>query len=141
MDIIRYLVGAIGITTPMILASTLAPQGTSSDLILDICRKVGARSYLAGPLSRLYLNEDSFRGAGISVRYHEFEHPIYVQFGRDSFTSHLCSIDLLMNQGRRSLETIRQGTQDVSQPSLGTLARTQITHVSPTDAIQDWLGD
>lgn len=114
MDIICYLIETLGITTPMIMASTLAPKGTSSDLMLDICRKVGAQTYLAGPLSRRYLNEDGFADANIAVRYHHFEHPVYRQLGRDSFTSNLCSIDLLMNQGQGSLETIRRGTRGLS---------------------------
>lgn len=110
MEIIRYLMKVIGISTPMIMASTLDPQGRSSELNLDICRKVGARTYLAGPLSRRYLCEDGFRRDGITVRYHEFHHPVYPQFGRDGFVSNLCALDLLMNQTDGVLDTIRRGS-------------------------------
>jgi hypothetical protein len=114
MDVIRYLLTALGITTPMIMASSLAPQGAGSALVLDICRRVGARTYLAGPLSRRYLSEECFAPANIAVKYHEFEHPVYPQLGRDSFTSHLSSVDLLMNQREGSLEIIRRGSCDRS---------------------------
>jgi hypothetical protein len=116
LDILRYFLGALGISTPMIIASTLAPEGKSSALMLDICRKVGARTYLAGPLSRLYLCEDGFRSDGIALRYHEFNHPTYAQFGREGFVSHLCTLDLLMNQLDGTLETIRRGSAREQRP-------------------------
>jgi hypothetical protein len=55
------------------------------------------------------LCEDGFRTAGITVRYHEFHHPTYPQFGREGFVSHLCALDLLMNQPEGALEIIRRG--------------------------------
>ncbi len=107
MDIINYLLQAFGISTPIILASSLNPTGKKSELNLDICKKVGADTYLAGPLSKNYLDESIFHKEKITVQYHEFNHPTYKQFKRTSFISHLSSLDLLMNYGERSLEIIR----------------------------------
>lgn len=110
MDIIHYLLAALGISTPMIFASSLDPTGSKSELNLSICHRTMAGIYLAGPLSRLYLDEELFLRDGIEVRYHEFLHPTYQQFGRCSFSSHLSTFDLLMNHGNKSIEYIRGGT-------------------------------
>lgn len=110
MDIIGYLLGAVGIDTPVVLASSLAPEGAGSTLLLDICRKVGAGTYLAGLLSHTYLDETAFRLNEIKVRHHAFRHPVYPQHQRERFTSHLSVIDLLFNCGDRSLGVIREGT-------------------------------
>lgn len=117
LDILHYFLETLEISTPVIMASALAPEGKSSELMLDICRKVGASTYLAGPLSRLYLCEDGFRSAGITVRYHDFDHPTYPQLRRESFVSHLCALDLLMNQPADALEIIRSGGAGGQEPN------------------------
>lgn len=110
MDIIGYLLNVLRIDTPVVLASSLAPQGVGSALLLNICRKVGARTYLAGLLGHTYLDESLFRQSDITVRHHAFSHPVYPQHGREGFISHLSVIDLLFNCGKRSLGVIRAGT-------------------------------
>lgn len=110
MDIIAYLLKVLRIDTPVVLASSLAPEGAGSALLLDICRKVRARTYLAGLLSHTYLDENLFRQNNIAVRHHTFSHPVYSQHERDRFSSHLSVIDLLFNCGERSLSVIREGT-------------------------------
>ena len=110
MDIIRYFLEALGISTPIVFASSLQPTGSKSELNLSICHQTKANIYLAGPLSRLYLDEGLFLRNGIDVRYHEFLHPTYKQYGRTSFSSHLSTLDLLMNHGQNSIEYIRRGT-------------------------------
>ena len=63
---------------------------------------------------RDYLDESIFEAARVEVRYHEFRHPTYPQFGRTDFTSHLSTLDLLSNCGQDSLSIIRQGSTSAS---------------------------
>jgi LmbE family N-acetylglucosaminyl deacetylase len=50
-------------------SSALGPTGTKDDLVLDLCRRTGATTYLSGTLGRRYLREDRFAEAGIRVTY------------------------------------------------------------------------
>jgi hypothetical protein len=108
--IIRHFISLLGITTPIVRASQLDVDGSSSSLLLHISRRVGADVYLSGPSGRDYLDESMFEAAGVEVRYQEFRHPTYPQSGRTDFTSHLSTIDLLSNCGQDSLSIIRQGS-------------------------------
>jgi hypothetical protein len=91
---------AFGIRTPLARSSELAVEGARADLILDICRAVGADTRLAGMGgSRGYLDAASFARAGVRIEYHDFRHPEYPQCGAAPFKPGLSAIDLLFNCG------------------------------------------
>lgn len=98
-----YLLRALGIGTPHGFSSQMAPQGAKDELVLDLCRKAQAKVYLSGALGRNYLREELFHGAGIQVAYQQYDHPPYTQLHGD-FVSHLSTVDLLFNCGKRSLD-------------------------------------
>lgn len=93
---------ALGLSTPTRLSSTMEPTGTKSDLVLELCRKAGAGTYLSGPLGRDYLDLDSFRDAGITVQFHDYVHPRYAQ-AYPGFEPAMATIDLLFTHGPDSL--------------------------------------
>jgi hypothetical protein len=99
LALIALFLEALGLERTMILASDLGVTGQSTALLLDICRKLGADVYLSGPMGENYLDESEFEAAGIAVRYHRFDHPVYPQLGRDEFVDKLSAFDLLMNHG------------------------------------------
>ncbi len=109
-QIIRYFFDVLGVKTPIVRASDLDGQGSSSELLLDLCLKTKATAYLAGQLADHYLKEDIFRAHSIEVLHHRFAHPTYPQFNRSDFVSHLSTLDLLFNCGPEGLEIIRRGT-------------------------------
>jgi WbqC-like protein family len=108
--IIRYVFAAFGVRTPIVRASELGGQGSSSELLLDLCRKTQATIYLAGQSAKGYLNEEIFHAQGIKVLHHHFVHPTYPQFKQTEFVSHLSAADLLFNCGPQGLGIIRSGT-------------------------------
>ena len=79
IDLIRWLSGCFGLDKTMIRSSELSVSGSRSELLLAICRKVGATDYLSGVSGREYLDRELFQRAGIRVRFQEFHHPIYRQ--------------------------------------------------------------
>ena len=82
----------------VLLASDLGATGSGQDLLLDICREVGADAYLSGAFGKKYLDESLFGDAGIRVHYHEYDYPEYPQrFG--DFVPFLSYLDLLFNVG------------------------------------------
>lgn len=46
--------------------------GKGSDLILNLCRELGADVYLSGMNGRGYLDLDAFEKAGVEVRWHDW---------------------------------------------------------------------
>ncbi len=99
-----------------VYASDLDVQGNKSDLILDICRKMNADVYIAGPSGRKYLDLSTFEEAGIKVVYNDFVHPEYKQMKRDTFEFHLSALDLFMNCGyKNAYEIIMQGNEGLSE--------------------------
>jgi hypothetical protein len=94
---------AFEIRTPLARSSELGVEGAKSDLILNLCRAVGADGLLAGfGGSRQYLDPEAFAQAGVRVQWHEFTHPEYPQCGAQPFIPGLAALDLLFNCGPAS---------------------------------------
>lgn len=106
INLIKCLLRFMGISTRVMLASELGAQGKGSDMLLDICRKVGADGYLSGVSGKEYLKMDDFSKEGIDVSFQEFHHPIYRQL-HEPFMPCMSAIDLLFNYGSASLEAIK----------------------------------
>lgn len=99
MEIINFFARQLQIATKVVMASSLAPQGNKSDLILDISKRAGANVYLSGSAGRNYMDLPKYYENGVDVWFNDFEHPVYQQKGADTFVSHLSVLDLLMNVG------------------------------------------
>ncbi len=97
-----YLLGCLGISTPLVYSSQLNAPGSKSELILNICLCLGATTYISGPLGRNYLELDSFSHNGISIIFDEYSHPRYCQSTID-FHPRLSVLDLLFNCGDDSM--------------------------------------
>lgn len=94
---------AFGIRTPLARSSALAVEGARAELILNICRAVGADTLIAGNGgSRGYLDASQFARAGVRIEYHGWRHPEYPQCGSGPFLPGLSAIDLLLNCGPES---------------------------------------
>lgn len=83
--------------------SELSVCGKGSDLILDICKKIGAKEYISGPGAVEYLNEQSFLENNISVNYIKNELPdLYPQFySKNGFMKDLSALDFILQTGEK----------------------------------------
>jgi hypothetical protein len=106
----EYAVEAIskifGLNCKFIRASTLKVTGSGTELLINICKAAGADTYLSGSGGGNYMNEDAFEKEGIKLEYHDFKHPTYRQLWGD-FIPNLSIIDLLFNEGEKSLEILK----------------------------------
>lgn len=103
LAMIEVLREAFGIRTPLLRSSQLNVDGAKSQLILNLCKAVGARALLAGfGGSRGYLGAEEFAREGIQIRWHQFTHPVYKQCGPAPFIPGLAAVDLLFNAGPAS---------------------------------------
>lgn len=108
-DLIAWLTDHLAIEAEFAWASDLDVSGQKVELLIDVCETVDADRYLSAQGSRKYIEANNiFPDHGIDLTYHDFDHPTYDQrFGE--FISHLSVVDLLFNEGPRSLEIIRSG--------------------------------
>lgn len=102
----RLICEIVGIRTPTISSSSLGIASTKAKLILDLCRRAGALTYVSGPFGRGYLDGASFREAGIELVYHDYDHPAYAQ-AHPGFQPYMSALDLILNHGPGSLEILR----------------------------------
>jgi len=86
-------------------ASELNFQGVKSDLVLDMCKKLNATTYIFGALGKNYAEKEKFTVAGVKIYFQDYCHPKYKQAG-NNFTPYLGIIDLLFNEGDNSLEIL-----------------------------------
>jgi len=101
ITIIKLLASVLEIKTEIILASDLQVTGKSTELLINLCKKVKATSYISGPSGKKYLKENEFEKNSIELIYHKFNHPEYNQL-YGPFMSNLSVIDLLFNCGSES---------------------------------------
>ena len=98
IGLIRSIVAYLGIKAQFIQASDLNVSGRKTDLLLEICREVGAKTYLAGTGAKCYQEDAKFQEAGIATVYSPFSQRSYPQrFG--DFIGNLSIVDVLMNCG------------------------------------------
>lgn len=67
------------ISTPLVKSSELSVHGSKSELILNLCKKVGATSYLSGANGKNYLDIEKFVSSGVNVEFQDFLQPNYQQ--------------------------------------------------------------
>lgn len=108
MASIQMLMDLLEVQVEFVFSSELGGEGEKSAMLVDICTKVAADSYLSGVGARDYLEPSCFSLNGIALQWQEFEHPVYPQLCGD-FIPYLSSIDLLFNCGiNESRQILRQ---------------------------------
>lgn len=112
VGVIRYIAKQLGLQTEFIIASQLGVMGKAGEALISICQKVGANSYLSGAFGRDYIDESLFTEAGIALEYQDFHHPIYHQVYQP-FLPNMSTIDLLFNEGPKSLAIIEGANKGV----------------------------
>ena len=99
---------ALGINVPIVTASEHRFRGHKSDLVLDMCRELGATTYIFGANGRDYADVVSFRREGVEARFQDYKHPTYPQL-HGEFAPYMSVIDLLFNVGPKSYQVLMGG--------------------------------
>lgn len=106
---LTHQLDALRIDTPLRSSSALGVGGTKAELVLNLCRHVGATVYLSGPLGRDYLEPTAFEAAGIELRYQDYEHPVYVQ-AHPGFEPYMAAVDALFCLGPQATRELLEVT-------------------------------
>jgi hypothetical protein len=104
---IKMISEMLALSPTFVCASELKADGKRTQLLVNVCRKIGATRYYSSAGSRAYLeNEmDLFIEAGIDVVYQTWPHPTYPQ-REPGFVSHLSVIDALINIGPQATRSL-----------------------------------
>lgn len=113
-EITRYLLGALNISTRLLLSSQMEARGHKDELVLNLCQEVGADVYLSGALGKNYLREPLLTAAGIAVQYQDYVHPTYAQ-AYPKFEPLMAAIDLLFNCGPTSSQILMAEQEPVTR--------------------------
>ena len=98
LEIIRYTLKYLAINTPIKMSSEFALSSASTQRIIDLCKAIGAGTYLSGAGGKDYMDTSLFAQQNITLEFQQFNHPQYPQqYG--AFEPYLSIIDLLFNCG------------------------------------------
>jgi hypothetical protein len=125
--LIDFCRGALMIQTPIVRSSEMNISGAKSEMVLNICRELGAHAYLSGAgASRNYLDVAAFERAGIEILWQDFQHPLYEQRPPAApFAEKLSALDLLFNCGGESAALFR------AHAAAGPATRPKPVHAAP----------
>ena len=92
---------SLGIGCKFLLSSQLGISGRKEERIINICRHLGADTYLSGLGAKAYQNTDNFRINGIALQYCSVQNITYKQQG-EQYLGNLSIIDYLLNCGLKN---------------------------------------
>lgn len=118
LEILSYCLSRMDIRTPVLRSSELKVEGVATERLVNLCRLVKATSYYSGAYAaEVYLDAALFEKAGIDLVFQHWCCPEYSQqFPKAGFVSDLSIVDLLFNEGPKSLEIIQRGAR--CEPSI-----------------------
>ncbi len=101
IELLTMMLRWMGIKTPVKRSSQMSATGSASELVLNLCREVGATQYLSGMGGRNYLETESFGYAGVELVYLPPALPdSYPQlFSQAGFVNNLSALDIIFNCG------------------------------------------
>ena len=90
---------ALSIKTPFVTAREMGIGGGQTERLVNICKALGASTYLSGPSAKNYLDTTMFAAAGIAVEWMDYTG--YSEYGQlhGSFDHAVTILDLLLNVG------------------------------------------
>ena len=108
LQILKKIFDWLDIKTEIVLESELNITGTSSKRLLNICKKLGADTYISGIGGKKYLDEKLFEKNKIILKYQNYAPIRYLQHTSKSFIPNLSIIDLLANVGSESGKLLKE---------------------------------
>lgn len=111
IEIIKLVCDILGIKKKIVFSSelNLKDEGMKkTEKIVNLCKKLGIAEFYEPGGGEVLFDESLFQKEGISVKFQDYEHPKYSQLWGE-FVPYLSVIDLIFNQGDKSLSIIRSG--------------------------------
>lgn len=114
LEIIYYIANILGIPTKKIIKASslnLVEAKEVNQKNIDYIKAVNGNIFLEADLGKEYFNQETFNQAGIKIVFHNYQHPTYRQL-QQTFIPYLSIIDLLFNEGPKSLKILSNQHKD-----------------------------
>lgn len=98
ISIIRYLAECFGIKQEILLSSDYNVSGQKTEMLIDMCLKLDADTYVSGQGAKTYVDTAQLREHQLKHRFVKFVSPHYKQ-QHEPFIPSLSAVDLLFNCG------------------------------------------
>ena len=106
LETLKHTIKFLGLNTEIILESELKADGESTQRLVNVCKLVGADTYVSGAGGRNYMDTKLFEKNNINLEYQNYKPRSYVQHMSQSFVPDLSIIDTLFNLGPDTLRSI-----------------------------------
>lgn len=97
-EIIEFILNELGIKKEIAISSSLGLSGKSTDLLIEMCKKMNGDTYLSGQQAKDYVDLEKFKKNNLKHVFMKFNYPTYEQ-QFDNFLPNLSIIDALFNIG------------------------------------------
>jgi len=115
--LIAWFMSILHLHTPLLFSSQLAQPGKRTGLLANICSYLGATEYVSPIGSAAYLLQEieMLERRSIGVFFQNYVHPQYRQMFLP-FIPYASILDLIFNEGERSLDIVRSGRRKPMSP-------------------------
>ena len=111
----EWLKTLLGIKCKTMRASEIQHEGHKQDMVISICKALGATDYYSGNGARVFQDADTFYRNGIKLHYQDFTGVEYRQCwpkqGANGFIPDLSALDLVLNEGPHAREIMLMGQE------------------------------
>ncbi len=107
-EILKKLTAILDIKVEIIKSSELNATGTSTERLVNLCKAVGAQTYVSGVGGRNYMDENMFAKNNIKLEYQKYVAKQYPQRLSQVFVPDLSIIDMLFNIGPECMKVISE---------------------------------
>jgi len=114
LEIIRYLMRQLQVETNVILSSELDIHAKGDNLLITVCKKLGASGFLMQKAARKYLNSEHFNTQGIQLADFRPPSPVYPQLW-GAFIPNLSALDLILNCGPKAHEIMLSAFSELDE--------------------------
>lgn len=108
LTVIRLFLDALGLNVALLRSTQIAPSGTRTGMLIDLCARAGASVLRTGTGATRYLDREALAAAGITVEVATYSCPPYPQ-GGGPFTPRLSALDLILNTGPAAAAVLQKG--------------------------------
>jgi hypothetical protein len=106
MEFNTSIFNRLNINSKVIFSSSLKCEKKSTELLIEIVKKLNGTQYLSGDGADGYQQGDLYKRNDIQLIFNKFQHPVYPQKNSGEFVPGLSIIDCLMNNGFEQTEKI-----------------------------------
>ena len=107
-ETIKQVLIWLNIKTKIVIESELDVSGQHTERLVNVCKKLGADTYISGIGGKKYLDEKLFEKNKIILKYQNYAPIRYLQHTSKSFIPNLSIIDLLANVGSESGKLLKE---------------------------------